>query len=187
MGAITSVITGLATTIRQVVRPRTTVDYPREQRPRAPRLRQTFALRHDDQGDELCIGCRMCENICPSRVIKVVPAAKRDSPVTGKKRAYSDDFTLNLQACIFCELCVQVCPEDAITMCRAQEQPGFVREDLVLTRDKLYANEKKLEPSWGTGSRLAEMQDMKRGLPPPPAPAPTATPPAAATPQKETP
>jgi NADH-quinone oxidoreductase subunit I len=168
MSAIVSAVNALATTIRQVVRPRTTVNYPWETRPRPERQRQTLALLKDEQGDELCIGCRMCENICPSRVIKVTPASKRDSPVTGKKRAYADDFTLNLQACIFCELCVQVCPEDALTMCRGQEQPGFCREDLVLTRDKLYANGKDLEHSWGSGSRLAEMHDPKRGVPPPP-------------------
>ena len=92
----------------------------------------------------------------------MTPAGKRLSPVTGKKRGYCADFTLDLQACIYCELCVQVCPTDAIVMLRVQEEPGYSREDLVLTMDKLYDNERKKPLYWGKGSLLMEMQDPKR-------------------------
>jgi hypothetical protein len=43
-------------------------------------------------------------------------------------------------------------------MLRVQEKPGFQREDLVLTMDKLYANEKLDQNAWGTGTRLVQMQ-----------------------------
>jgi NADH-quinone oxidoreductase subunit I len=129
---------------------------------RADRYRASFALVHDEHGDEACIGCKMCERICPSTVITVIPAGKRESPNTGKKRAFCEDFTLDLQACIFCELCVQVCPTDAIIMMRVQEQPGYVREDLVLTMDKLYANENGKPHSWHDGTKLFAMQDPKK-------------------------
>jgi NADH-quinone oxidoreductase subunit I len=130
----------LATTIRNLGREPITALHPFEPRTRAPRYRQTFALLHEANGDEACIGCKKCEKVCPSEVI-VVSAAKRESPATGKKRGYADDFTLDLQACIVCELCVQVCPVDAIVMCRVPNEPGFVREDLFLTMKRLYANE----------------------------------------------
>ena len=67
------------------------------------------------------------------------------------------------QACIFCELCVQVCPTDAILMTRTPHKPGFAREDLLLTMDRLYANEPHV--TWGKASLLLEMQDPKRNLP----------------------
>ncbi|MBM4776820.1 MAG: 4Fe-4S dicluster domain-containing protein, partial [Archangiaceae bacterium] len=145
----------------------TTVQFPKELRPRAERYRASFALLHEADGDEACIGCLQCERICPSKVISIKGPAKKDSPITGKKRSYADDFTLDLSACIFCELCVQVCPADAIVMTREQEEPAYGRESLVLTMAKLYENEKKKTRSWGDGTKLMEMQ-----VPPkPPAPA----------------
>jgi ferredoxin len=108
-------------------------------------------------------------------VISIKGPAKRDSPITGKKRSYADDFTLDLSACIFCELCVQVCPTDAIVMTREQELPAYSREDLVLTMPKLYANEKSKHRAWGDATKLNEMQTP----PKPPKPAPAAAPAAA--------
>jgi NADH-quinone oxidoreductase subunit I len=157
--SIQSGLRALTTTIVNVFRRTDTVQFPQVIRPRAERFRASFALLHDEQGDELCIGCLFCERICPSAVISIKQAAKRESPVTGKKRGYADDFTLDMSACIFCELCVQVCPTDAIVMTREQDQPAFGREDLVLTMAKLYANEKSKTRSWGDGTRLMGMQD----------------------------
>lgn len=125
---------------------------------RAHRHKASFALVHNADGEEACIGCNLCGDICPSQIITVVSAGKRESPVTGKKRGYCDDFVLDLQACIYCELCVQVCPTDAIVMLRDQEEPGYSREDLVLTMDKLYANEKNRPLYWGNGTKLMAMQ-----------------------------
>ena len=130
----------LRTTIRNLGRKPITAMHPFEPRTRAPRYRQTFALLHEANGDEACIGCKKCEKVCPSEVI-VVSAVKRESSVTGKKRGWADDFTLDLQACIVCELCVQVCPADAIVMVRVPNTPGFEREDLFLTMKRLYENE----------------------------------------------
>lgn len=180
MGYFTDAIRALVHTMKSVFRTPTTVQYPKELRPRAERYRASFALLHEEDGDEACIGCLQCERICPSQVIKIKAAGKRESKITGKKRGYADDFTLDLSACIFCELCVQVCPTDAIVMTREQEEPSYQREDLVLTMAKLYANEKSKHRAWGDGTKLMGMQDPKKGLP---APAPVAAkPPAAAAP-----
>jgi formate hydrogenlyase subunit 6/NADH:ubiquinone oxidoreductase subunit I len=163
MGHFIDSIRAIGTTLRNFLRPPVTVEYPTVIRPRPERHRVSFALLIDETGDEACIGCLACERICPSQVIAIKQAPKRESKVTGKKRGYADDFTLDLEACIFCELCVQVCPTDAIVMCREPEVPGFCREDLVLTMDKLYANQKDKALSWGTAGKLLEMQDPARG------------------------
>ena len=148
----------LATSMRNVFRKPVTVEFPKVIRPRAERYRASFALLHEEDGDEACIGCLQCERICPSQVISIKAGGKRESPVTGKKRGYADDFVLDLNACIYCELCVQVCPTDAIVMTRVQELPAYGREDLVLTMEKLYANEKSKPRAWGDATRLNAMQ-----------------------------
>ncbi len=158
----------LVATLRNVGRPMVTEPLPwHAARERKDRYRATFALVHNELGEEACIGCKMCEKICPSQVIDVVAGGRKESPVTGKKRGYCDDFTLDLNACLVCELCVQVCPEDAILMLRERTPVGFSREDLVLSMDRLYANEKPEALAWHSGSVFAEIQDPERGLTPP--------------------
>jgi len=174
MGYVLDSLRSMGVTMRNLFRAPTTVEFPKVKRPRSDRYRASFALLHDEHGEELCIGCLACERICPSAIITVVQAPKRESAVTGKKRGWCADLTLDLNACIYCELCVQVCPTDAIIMVRTPEQPAFEREGLFLSMAKLYENEKLLEPSWGTGTKLLEMQDPKRGAeeaPKKPAPA----------------
>jgi NADH-quinone oxidoreductase subunit I len=178
MGYLTATFETLYTTLREAFRKPSTVEYPKVKRERAPRIRASFALTKDAQGDENCIGCKKCEKVCPSEVIAVT-MAKKPSPVTGKARGYATDFTLNLQGCIICELCVQVCPTDAIIMVKEQEKPGFEREDLTLTMDRLYRNaESKERWAWANATILGEHQKPPEP-PKPPAAAPVAAAPAA--------
>jgi len=170
----------LATTFGNVLRKPVTVEFPKVIRPRAERYRSSFALLHEEDGDEACIGCLQCERICPSQVISIKAGGKRESPISGKKRGYADDFVLDLNACIYCELCVQVCPTDAIVMTREPELPAYGREDLVLTMAKLYANEKSKHRAWGDATRLNGMQVPPK--PPPAAKPATAAPASAAAP-----
>lgn len=159
MGHIDDTLRALWTTLRTALRPTSTVEFPAVVRPRGERYRVSFALPDDENGEMACIGCLTCERICPSQVIKVKPGAKRESPVTGKKRAYTDAFVVDLSACIQCELCVQVCNNDAIVMVREPERPTFEREDLVLGIDRLRKNATERTRSWGRGTMLQESQE----------------------------
>jgi hypothetical protein len=51
-------------------------------------------------------------------------------------------------------------------MLRELAKPALSREGLFLSMERLYANE-SIAHSWGTGTRLMEMQNPKRGLPAP--------------------
>ena len=176
MNTFFQVFSATGATLRQLFQPVLTVQFPKVVRPRGERFRASFALTHDENGEESCIACSICELICPSEIIKVTPAEKRVSEFSGKKRGYLADYTLDSNACIYCELCVQVCPTDSIVMVRAPETAAYAREDLVLTMDKLYANEKAKPLAWSNGTKLCEMQDPARGAPPPPAREPAAAP-----------
>jgi len=181
-GYLSSAARALATSFHNLLRKPVTVEFPKVIRPRAERYRASFALLHEDDGDEACIGCLQCERICPSQVIAIKAGGKRESPISGKKRGYADDFVLDLNACIYCELCVQVCPTDAIVMTREPELPAYGREDLVLTMARLYANEKSKHRAWGDATRLNGMQvppkppkvEATAAAPAKPAPAPSA-------------
>jgi NADH-quinone oxidoreductase subunit I len=159
MGHLLDALRAMRTTLVTAFRKPTTVEFPDVIRPRAERIRASFALPDDENGELACIGCLACERICPSQIIKMKPTGKKDSPVTGKKRQYVETFVLDLSACIGCELCIQVCNSDAIRMTRETETPVYAREDLVLDLTRLRENARDKTMAWGKGSALQERQE----------------------------
>jgi NADH-quinone oxidoreductase subunit I len=132
------------------------VHYPDVERSYPDRYRGLLALVYEkDTGEEACIGCRLCEFVCPPGVIKV-------ELQKGEQRNYAKTFSLELYACEFCELCVQVCPTDAIVMTRSFDLPTADRRELLLDKDRLHALGLKHEPSWATGNLLRGMQGPPR-------------------------
>jgi NADH-quinone oxidoreductase subunit I len=129
-----------------------TVNYPDVQRQYPNRYRGLLALTYDPEtGEENCIGCRLCEFVCPPQVIKV-------EMLKAEKRNWAKTFTLELYACEFCELCVQVCPTDAIIMTKSFDMPTADRREMLLDKDRLHALGEQFAPSWATGNRLRDMQ-----------------------------
>src|SRR5258706_11332165 len=118
-------------TMRNVFRPANTVTYPRTKRPIPGQWRAgSFALTFDPKTDEEnCIGCRLCEYICPSEIIKVT-LRKGEPRANGIGATYCHAFLLDYPACMQCELCIQVCPTDAIVVSRALAPAAATREEL---------------------------------------------------------
>ncbi|HEY7534969.1 MAG TPA: NADH-quinone oxidoreductase subunit I [Thermodesulfobacteriota bacterium] len=144
-------------TLKNLFRKPVTIQYPLIKRPLPERWRGgTFALTIDPEtGEENCIGCKLCEKICPSEIITV--EMKKHSG-----RGWANSFILDLQACIQCELCVQVCPTDAIVMLHGMETPTTRREDLILDKEKLEANGKLYQAAWATGLKLQKLHEPKK-------------------------
>ncbi len=139
-------------TLVNLIRRPVTVHYPDKVRAYPDRYRGLLALTYDKEtGEENCIGCRLCEYICPPQVIKV-------EMLKAEKRNYAKTFTLELYACEFCELCVQVCPTDAIIMMKSFDMSTSDRRELLLDKDRLHQIGLKFEPSWATGNLLRDMQ-----------------------------
>ncbi|HZE35073.1 MAG TPA: NADH-quinone oxidoreductase subunit I [Candidatus Eisenbacteria bacterium] len=159
-----------------------TVHYPEVKRVYPDRFRGVLALTYDKEtGEENCIGCRLCEYICPPQVIKV-------EMLKAEKRNYAKVFTLELYACEFCELCVQVCPTDAIIMMKSFDLATSDRRELLLDKDRLHTIGLQFEPSWATGNGLRDMQTPPKAAPAEHAraEAPAAKAPAAKTPATNT-
>jgi NADH-quinone oxidoreductase subunit I len=160
-----------------------TVHYPEVKRVYPDRFRGVLALTYDKEtGEENCIGCRLCEYICPPQVIKV-------EMLKAEKRNFAKVFTLELYACEFCELCVQVCPTDAIIMMKSFDLATSDRRELLLDKDRLHTIGLQFEPSWATGNGLRDMQTPPKAAPAEhaKAEAPAAAAPAAKTPAPSTP
>ena len=181
----------MGVTFRNLLRRPITVRYPTVKRVYPDRFRGILALTYDGEtGEENCIGCRLCEYICPPQVIKV-------EMLKAEKRNYAKTFTLELYSCEFCELCVQVCPTDAIIMLKSFDLATADRRELLLDKDRLHALGLQFEPSWATGNRLRDMQAppkaAKAAAPPAaadrraPEPAAEAAPPAPSSPDRRAP
>jgi len=142
----------MGVTLRNLGRKPVTIHYPDVKRAYPDRFRGILALTYDrETGEENCIGCRLCEYICPPQVIKV-------EMLKAEKRNYAKSFSLELYACEFCELCVQVCPTDAIVMMKSFDLATADRRELLLDKDRLHAIGLDFEPSWATGNKLRDMQ-----------------------------
>jgi len=142
----------MGVTLKNLFRRPVTVQYPTVKRVYPDRFRGILALVYEpDTGEEACIGCRLCELICPPQVIKV-------EMLKAEKRNYAKTFTLELYSCEFCELCVQVCPTDAIIMLKTFDLATADRREMLLDKDRLHALGLAHPPSWATGNRLRDMQ-----------------------------
>ena len=148
---VRAVLRAMRVTFVNLFRKPVTVHYPTVERKYPDRYRGLLALVYNEEGEEACIGCRLCEFICPPAVIKV----EMDKQ---EKRNYAKTFTLELYACEFCELCVQVCPTDAIVMMKSFDLATSDRRDLLLDKERLHSIGKKHERSWATGNLLRDMQ-----------------------------
>jgi NADH-quinone oxidoreductase subunit I len=154
-----AVLRAMGATARNLFRKPITVHYPTTQRQYPSRYRGLLALTYDKEtGEENCIGCRLCEYVCPPAVIKV-------EMLKSEKRNFAKTFTLELYACEFCELCVQVCPTDAIVMMKSFDLSTSDRREMLLDKDRLHAIGLQHEPSWATGNLLRDMQTPPKAAP----------------------
>lgn len=167
---VRTILSAMGMTFRNLFRKPVTVHYPEKTRNYPDRYRGLLALVYEkDTGEEACIGCRLCEYVCPPAVIKV-------EMLKSEKRNYAKSFTLELYACEFCELCVQVCPTDAIVMMKSFDMPTTDRRELLLDKDRLHNIGLQFEQSWATGNKLRDMQGPPKAVKAAPAAAAAAVP-----------
>ena len=149
---VRAVARAMGETLKNLFRKPITVHYPEKPRTYPDRYRGLLALTYDKEtGEENCIGCRLCEYVCPPAVIKV-------EMLKSEKRNFAKSFSLELYACEFCELCVQVCPTDAIVMVKSFDLATTDRRELLLDKDRLHSIGLKHQQSWAAGNLLRDMQ-----------------------------
>ena len=124
---------GLALTGRHLFARKITVQFPEEKTPLSPRFRGLHALRRYPNGEERCIGCKLCEAVCPALAITIETAERGD----GTRR--TTRYDIDLTKCIFCGFCEESCPVDSIVETHILEYHGEQRGDLYYTKEMLLA------------------------------------------------
>lgn len=132
-----------------------TVQYPEVKRPLeyAAKRRTRHRLKVRADGSPKCVACFLCATACPANCIHIEAAEYQANPVEKSPAV----FDVDLARCVVCGMCVEACPEDAIAM-DTEEIPGgaLKREEMYLTREKLFRNLPG-EPSLkGAANRLAQ-------------------------------
>ena len=131
---------GMGVTLRVFFTRKITVQYPEEKTPLSPRFRALHALRRYPNGEERCIGCKLCEAVCPALAI-TIDVHERDD---GTRR--TTRYDIDMVKCIFCGFCEEACPVDAIVETSIHEYHGESRGDLHYTKEMLLAIGDKYEP-----------------------------------------
>lgn len=130
---LVELVKGLALTGRHLFARKITVQYPEEKTPISPRFRGLHALRRYPNGEERCIGCKLCEAVCPALAITIETAERED----GTRR--TTRYDIDLTKCIFCGFCEESCPVDSIVETHILEYHGEKRGDLYYTKEMLLA------------------------------------------------
>lgn len=142
---ISSLITGMKTSMKVFLRKKTTEQYPenRETLVIAERFRGTLVLPHNENNEHRCIACGLCQTTCPNDTIEII--SEMVETEEGKKKKILKQYNYDLGACMFCQLCVKICPQDAITFGQSFEAAVFDRNKLhkVLNKPGSKVTEKK--------------------------------------------
>ena len=110
---IKGMFTGLGVTLKTMMKPTVTVQYPHEREDPAPRARGVIALK-----EENCTVCMLCARSCPDWCIYIEGHKEQRPPRRegGRPRSVSllDRFDIDYALCMYCGICVEVCPFDAL-------------------------------------------------------------------------
>ena len=121
-------------TVKYMLKPKATVNYPFERNPVSPRFRGEHALRRYPNGEERCIACKLCEAICPAQAITIEAEPRAD----GSRR--TTRYDIDMVKCIYCGLCQEACPVDAIVEGPNSEFATETREELLYDKARLLDN-----------------------------------------------
>ena len=134
---------GMGVTIKEMMNPVITDDYPDAPPKFQERYRGVHVLQRDENGMEKCVACFLCAVACPSNCIYIEAAENTDRVRISGGERYAKVYNIDYSRCIFCGYCVEACPTDAITHGHGFELASFNTSTLIYRKEKLLV---QLEP-----------------------------------------
>ena len=134
---VKSLLVGMRTSMKVFCEKSITEQYPENRHTTlhvAERHRAMLVMPHDEEGNNKCVACGLCQMACPNGTIHLMTEMRTTED--GKKKKYLVKYEYNLGSCMFCMLCVNACPHHAIEFSNDFENAVFEKEKLVLTLNK---------------------------------------------------
>jgi len=127
-----SILKGMWITLRHLLRPKVTMQYPEERWTLPENYRGLPALVRDEGSRVKCVACFLCEYVCPPKAIHIEAREIESGVEKGPKV-----FDINMLRCIMCGYCEEVCPEQAIFLTKEYTTIGLDREEMIFHKERL--------------------------------------------------
>ncbi len=141
LGSAAAIAKGMGVTLKEMMSPTITEDYPDAPPQFQPRYRGRHVLRRDQDGLEKCVACFLCSAACPVDCIYIEATENTEAKRISGGERYAKVYNIDYSRCIFCGYCVEACPTDAITHGHGFELASYNTSTLV------YRKEQLLEPA----------------------------------------
>jgi NADH-quinone oxidoreductase subunit I len=136
-GAASAVVKGMGVTLKEMMSPTVTENYPDEPPVLQERFRGVHVLQRDEYGLEKCVACFLCAAACPAQCIYIEAAENTEQTRISGGERYAKQYSIDYNRCIFCGFCVEACPTDAITHGHGFEVASYNTSTLVKRKEDM--------------------------------------------------
>jgi formate hydrogenlyase subunit 6/NADH:ubiquinone oxidoreductase subunit I len=128
-------VKGLLVTLKHLLSPSVTQQYPHEKPDLPPRTRGVISLKAEN-----CTVCWKCSRECPDWCIYIESHKETHEPASGGRARSAkvlDRFAIDYALCMYCGICVEVCPFDALFWSPEFEYATYGIQELTHEKERL--------------------------------------------------
>lgn len=83
----------------------------------------------------ICVGCKICADVCPDACISITT----ESTETGK--VFAKSYEIDASLCMFCGLCQEICPTKTLSHSKLYELSTYDKKGMVYSMNELTSKE----------------------------------------------